>query len=75
MFPHSSSPSSQWKALPLPDGGYDITSATILEFTLQIDESVDFLAVCLDENTDVEAAEVAGKSECVWLQSSDGWSS
>jgi len=66
---------NQWKALPLPDGGYDITSATILEFTLQIDESVDFLAVCLDNNTDVESAEVAGKSECVWLQSSDGWSS
>ena len=68
-------PSSQWKALPLPAGGYDITSNTILEFTLQVDESVDFLAVCLDTNTDVENTAVAEKSECVWIQSSNDWSS
>ena len=75
MFSHPSlSLVSQWKALPLPDGGYEITSTTILEFTLEINESVDFLAVCLDQNTDVEPAAEAGKSECVWLQSSDGWS-
>lgn len=58
---------NQWKALPLPQGGYSVTKNTVLEFDIIIDESVDKHAICLDVDVDYTTA----ANECVVLQNSE----
>ena len=56
---------NQWKALPLSES-YTVTTGTLLEFDLIIDQAVGFHAICLD--TDASRTNVKDGNECVVLQ-------
>ena len=66
---------NQWKALELPNGGYDITSSTVLDFFFSFKEQVEFSAICLDSDRARTSTKTFSKKRCFQLSGIDGFHS
>jgi hypothetical protein len=66
---------NQWKALELPNGGYDITSSTVLDFFFSFKEQVEFSAICLDSDRARTNTKLFSEKRCFQLSGIDGFHS
>ena len=66
---------NQWKALELPNGGYDITSSTVLDFFFSFKEQVEFSAICLDSDRARTSTKLFSEKRCFQLSGIDGFHS
>lgn len=66
---------NQWKALELPNGGYDITSSTVLDFFFSFKEQVEFSAICLDSDRARTSTRTFSEKRCFQLSGIDGFHS
>lgn len=66
---------NQWKALELPNGGYEITSSTVLDFFFSFKEQVEFSAICLDSDRSRTNTKLFSEKRCFQLSGIDGFHS